>query len=225
MALNVRTDENVNVLINKLKPIMIEDKIGIEIDKMFIKDKNNEKKPNSSKDIIKAAYENKVLELSKEMAVELNKCKILRIDPDKEFGVNMNKTIPFIKSDRFMENGIVYGIVYANGEIDSDGDYSTEEELRKACWKFMEYQNMNLMHSKALSKTVCSIVECAVAFSDFKINNQIINKGDWYIAVKVNDASLKKMIESGELNAFSMEGKAKPGQPIPELERKKRQVA
>jgi hypothetical protein len=205
---------------------MVEDKIGIEVDKMFIKDNNKEKKPNSSKDIIKSAHKEKVLELSKEMAVELNKCKILRIEPDKEFGVNVNKAISLFKDKRFMEHGIVYGVVFPANEVDADGDYATEEELRKACWKFMEdYQKMNLIHTKALSKAAYAIVECAVAFSDFKINEKTINQGDWYVAVKVNDSTLKKMIESGELNAFSMEGKAKPGQPIPELERKKRMAA
>lgn len=177
-----------------------------------------------SRDVLRAAHDASVLDADREMMVKLAERKLFNINLDRQFGVNLVKEVRLIKGD--MKNGVVYGVVYPVNEVDADGDYATPEEVQLACWRFMEdYQTMNLLHQQFLPSDNYAIVECACALGDFTINGNTIKKGDWYIAVKVKDPELRRMVESGELSAFSMEGSANPGDEIPSLESQKRRSA
>lgn len=166
-------------------------------------------KPHSAKEIIRKAHKAGRLELSQELAVDLNRLGILKVDIDKEFGVNLDKALKFKKTSLFGENGVVYCIVYPVNEVDTDGDSAAPEEVLKACWRFMEnYQRLNFMHRDPLTDDDVSIVECAVALSD--VPELGFKKGDWYMAVRVKNPELKAKIESGEITGFSMEGTAVP---------------
>ena len=174
-----------------------------------------------SRAILKAAHAAGTLKADKDMVVRLKERKIFDLNLDKHFGVDLAKTVPIIKGT--MENGVVYGVVYPVNEVDADGDYSTPEEVQKACWRFMEdFQTMNLMHHQFIPSNDYAVVECACALADVNVNSNRIKKGDWYIAVKIKDPELRRMVESGELSAFSMEGSAMPGEEVPELESMKR---
>jgi hypothetical protein len=167
-------------------------------------------KLHSAKEIIRKAFASNVLEITKESAIDLCKSGILTFDIDKHFGLQIDK-IRFVKAgQRFGEHGVVYGVVYPVDEVDTDGDSATAEEVMKACWRFMEdYQNLNFMHKNGLTQREVSIVECAITPAD--IPEMGFKKGDWYMAIRVRDQELKKMIESGEITGFSMEGTALPG--------------
>jgi hypothetical protein len=167
-------------------------------------------KLHSAKEIIRKAFASNVLEITRESAVDLCKSGILTFDIDKHFGLQIDK-VRFVKAgQKFGEHGVVYGVVYPVDEVDTDGDSATADEVMKACWRFMEdYQNLNFMHKNGLTQREVSIVECAIAPAD--IPDMGFKKGDWYMAVRVRDQELKKMIESGEITGFSMEGTALPG--------------
>jgi hypothetical protein len=180
------------------------------------------KRPECAKEIIKGAYAGKRLDVSKEMLIEIQKARLLEIDVDSLLGIEVAKSLPIKKTERSMENGVFYCVVYEPDSVDADGDYATAEEIQKACWLYMEkYQKLNLMHEDSLTDKQVIVVENALALVDFAIGTDIIKKGSWYIAVKVKDPEIKKAIESGELNSLSMEGTASKGDPIPELEAQK----
>lgn len=174
---------------------------------------------NSAKEIIRKAFTANILEMDKQTAVDLCKTGILNFNIDKKYGISFEKEIKLVKGPGFMQEGIVYGIVYPVNERDTDDDYAIPEEVQKACWLFMEnYQAFNFMHKDDLTKRDVALVENACAPADIPDMN--IKKGDWYIAVKVYNPELKKKIESGEITGFSMEGSAQPGIPIEGLARR-----
>jgi hypothetical protein len=188
------------------------------------KSANGRLKPMKSLDIIKDAHKAGLLEAGKEIVFKLATKKALDINVDRQFGISMEKAMPLIKSEAAWKEGVVYGIVYRPNEVDADGDYATPEEVLKACWRFMaDYRTMNFMHKDYLPGQAYEIVECGVARADETENG--IKKGDWWIAVRVKDPDLKRMIEQGEIAAFSMEGSAMPGEEIPRLEAMKRRAA
>ena len=207
-------------------PEMVGDRIGVKLEKAYVLGKSDTKKVDSARSILKAADSASILTTDREMLTAMSTAKILNVDVDKQFGVELEKTVPIFKSEESWKEGVVYGIVYSVEEVDSDGDYASAEEVQKACWKFMEdYQTMNIMHTYGLEKSDYALVECACALSDVKIGENEIKKGDWYIAVRVNNPQLREMIESEELSSFSMEGTASKGEPIPELEAEKQKGA
>ena len=177
-----------------------------------------------SRDILRNAYTNGLLETDKEMMVKVAERKLFDVNIEKQFGVNIVKEIQFLKTPGKMKDGVVYGIVYPVNEVDADGDYATPDEVLKGCWRFMkDYLVMNMLHQSYIPTNNYSIVECACALADAPKYG--IKEGDWYIAVMLEDPELREMVESGKLSAFSMEGSASPGEEIPSLEAKKRRIS
>jgi hypothetical protein len=107
----------------------------------------------------------------------------------------------FKKTDALLQ--VVYSELYVPMIVDSQGDFSTAEEIRKACWRFMKQarttNSIDVEHDGSL--TTCYVVE-----------NFIARKGDpdfiadgWVLGIHIPDKELWKKVEDGELNGFSME--------------------
>ncbi len=208
-GVDYKVDSVVTVKVHRVTPIKGEKLYGITID-MPLAFTAIKARVDTAIDIIRKAYKAECLKLDVATAIDLNKCGIVKVDVDGLFGVKMDKQFAIIKRDSFAKNGVFYCIVYPADEIDTDGDSATAEEVQKACWKFMEdHQHLNFMHADPLTDREVAIVECGVA----RVNETEhgIKKGDWWMAVKVKDGELKKMIETGEITGFSMEGTALPG--------------
>lgn len=114
------------------------------------------------------------------------------------------KTIVLAKTDKVKK--MVYGIVYAPGEEDSQGDFSTAEEIEKASQLFMKsmrIQNIDKQHNMEVQKA-------------FVAENWIVRKGDeyfnevgaWAVGIKIEDEELWKACESGEIGGLSLFGYA-----------------
>ncbi len=100
---------------------------------------------------------------------------------------------------------IVYGEVYAPGFPDSQGDYMTAETIREMAHEFMRkglVANIDVQHSQEQSGAY--VVESFIARDD----DIVFIPGSWVLGVKVPDPMLWQMIKSGELNGFSLDGKA-----------------
>jgi hypothetical protein len=113
-----------------------------------------------------------------------------------------------VKSD---EKQIVMGVVYAPGQIDTDGETMTVEAIEKMAYDFMMHKRLDhidYMHNceKSGSLTVESFI-AREGDPDFPA-------GSWVMAVKVFDPSIWSQIKKGEINGFSFYGKATP---IPKL--------
>ena len=98
---------------------------------------------------------------------------------------------------------IVYGVVYSPWLVDTDGEAMLPSEIEKAAHEFMAANRatcIDIEHNMA--PCGCVVVDSVIADAecvDYK-------PGTWIISVKVLDDATGKMIERGELNAFSLWG-------------------
>lgn len=108
---------------------------------------------------------------------------------------------------------VVGGVVYAPLEVDSDGDFSTKEEIQKAMYKFMQryFDNntprFNLNHKKGTEHSF-AILESFIAPEGCTKGGVAIKKGSWYMACRITDPDVWAMVESKSLQGWSMEGRA-----------------
>ena len=105
------------------------------------------------------------------------------------------------------KDGVAYGIVYSPYEVDTQGDWTTPEEIKKAAWRFMQNKhtaNIDKEHSFMTEKAfVCE--SWIVKSNDDIFPNQM---GAWAVGIKIDDESLKELIEKGEITGLSMAGVA-----------------
>ena len=114
-----------------------------------------------------------------------------------------NRSMAISKVDAELQ--IVYGEVYAPDFPDSEGDYMTRETIREMAHTFMRKSlggNIDVQHSQERSGAY--VVESFIARDD----DSVFIPGSWVIGVKVPDPELWAQIKSGELNGFSLDGKA-----------------
>ena len=124
----------------------------------------------------------------------------------KEASPTYNKEIKVAKYDE--EKGIVYGIVYAPDEEDSQGDSATASEIEKAAYAFMKERNTLNVDKNHDFKNVDAYV----------CESYIVRKGDelfpenekaWAVGIKIENEELKTLVKKGELAGLSMAGSAK----------------
>jgi Putative phage serine protease XkdF len=109
--------------------------------------------------------------------------------------------VPVKKLDE--DEQIVWGEVYAPGFVDSQGDFMTPEEVKKACYNFMRKGNLsNIDTNHSQTPNGSYVVENFIARPD----DSIFIPGSWVMGVKVPDPGTWQMVKSGELNGFSLDG-------------------
>lgn len=116
------------------------------------------------------------------------------------------------------EQKIAYSIAYPAmplGWKDTQGDWISADEIQKMAHNWMSNSaNYDIQHRILnVSKSDAVVVESFIAPVDFLWptgNNSFkqINKGSWIVATKFSD-NLWEKVKSGELNAYSIRGKAK----------------
>ncbi len=116
--------------------------------------------------------------------------------------------VPFEKT-RLSEDMVVYGVVYAPGEPDAHGDYTTAEEIKKAAWKFLRegrVRNVDVEHT--YREAPAYVAESWLS----KGNDPLFPdepEGTWIVGIKVEDENLWKRIKKGEYRGFSLAGTAR----------------
>jgi hypothetical protein len=101
------------------------------------------------------------------------------------------------------EEQLVFGEVYAPGFPDSQGDFMTPEQIKKMAYNFMRkgaMSNIDTHHDQRPNGSY--VVESFIARKD----DPIFIPGSWVIGVKVPDSAVWRMVKSGELNGFSLDG-------------------
>lgn len=118
-----------------------------------------------------------------------------------------NKFIPIFDISKKEDEHIVCGVVYAPNEVDSQGDTTNEEEIRKALYSYMEGpQKFKVNHKGKYIDT--KVLEIYIAPVDFAINNQKIKKGSWLLIARVLDEKVWKGIKDGSITGYSLAGRA-----------------
>lgn len=117
------------------------------------------------------------------------------------------RIVPIIKANN--EKQIVYGVVLAPNEIDSQDDFMEPEEIEKAAHKYLlQSRVIGSEHSKAIQ---ADPVESFIAPQDFEVTDgqygpQPVKKGSWVLGIKVTDPDEWQKIKSGEYTGFSVGG-------------------
>ena len=112
----------------------------------------------------------------------------------------------------------VTGIVYEPMTEDTQGDFMTEEEIRKAAhWFAKNGEGIDIQHNfKKFEKA--EVVENWIAKADFEIDKEKIRKGTWLMTVEITDPEVWTSVEKGEITGFSMGGKGVYGESDVDLE-------
>ena len=85
------------------------------------------------------------------------------------------------------EEQIVYGIAMRPDDIDTDNEFVRPETVVKSAIKFMKnYGGFNLDHAKDDKSQINSgIVESTIVRAPFKLGEEEVKKGDWFIGVYI----------------------------------------
>ena len=109
-----------------------------------------------------------------------------------------------IKADT--ESHYVTGIVYEPMTEDTDGEFMTAEEIRKAAYFYVKNsESVDIQHSFEPERS-CSVVESWIAKADFSLGGQDVKEGTWLMTVEVTNDDLWEKIQKGEITGFSMGG-------------------
>jgi len=98
---------------------------------------------------------------------------------------------------------LVYAEVYAPDRPDSDGEFMDAESIKKMAFDFMRRMDLDSVdsyHNNQLVEGAC-VVESFIARKD---DPEFI-EGAWVVGMHVDNDTMWKKIEKGEINGFSME--------------------
>jgi len=103
---------------------------------------------------------------------------------------------------------IVGGIVARSNTPDLDGDVTTEKETWNALKNFMLGRRYIKINHKGEVRDI-PVVESYFVESEHKKGDGILRQGDWYLGLYIgNEPEIWKAITEGDLNSFSMAGRA-----------------
>ena len=101
---------------------------------------------------------------------------------------------------------LIYGVVYTPNEIDTQGDYATEDEIEKAAHQFLkDARNIDKQHDFVTGAG--EVVESYISPIDFTLGEQEVKKGAWVLVTKATDEIWEEVIK-GDITGYSMAGKA-----------------
>ena len=111
--------------------------------------------------------------------------------------------VDFKKSDE--EAGVVYGVVYAPDEVDSQGEFANAKAIKKAAYEFMRNADLgycvDVNHNFNLANAY--ICESWIVKSKDEFFDEV---GAWAVGIKLEDERLREMVKNGELTGLSMYG-------------------
>jgi len=111
--------------------------------------------------------------------------------------------------------GLITGIVLEPGDSenrDLQKQYISAEEIEKAMIYYMtKHQNLGLMHESLLksdkdSKPQALLIENYIAKDDISFGDELVKAGTWIQTWQILDKKLKKKVDSGEYEGFSIGG-------------------
>jgi hypothetical protein len=101
---------------------------------------------------------------------------------------------------------LVYGVVIEPENIDTDNEWTDEQNIENACHTFMKhFKEFGIEHEEVVRKGM-ELVENYIAPSNFVINGTLIKKGSWVMVHYVSDENIWNDILKGELTGYSFEG-------------------
>ena len=108
--------------------------------------------------------------------------------------------VKITKTDKIHK--VVKGIVYTAGDVDTDSETMSVDEVQKNCWNFLaqrKEKNIDIQHD--WQESGCYVVESYLT----EKNDPNFPENSWVMAVKCTDEIFEKVV-NGELNGFSFGG-------------------
>ncbi len=103
---------------------------------------------------------------------------------------------------------VAYGVVYAPGQIDSQGDHAGADAIRKAAYEFMRekrVENIDAEHS--FNSEQAYVAESWLVRKGDELFGEE-PEGAWAVGIQVADPDIWNMLKSGELTGLSLAGVA-----------------
>lgn len=138
------------------------------------------------------------------------------LSPEAQKRVRRAKCAPIVRKDA--DRQIVYGVVYAPGEVDSHGDMMFPDGVEQMAHAFMRViadKGMNVLDQQHDNVPVDAYpVESWVETEE----GRPWPVGSWLMGVKINDTELWGRIKKGEINGFSFEAMVRKLPMVVEVE-------
>lgn len=125
-------------------------------------------------------------------------------------GATEVRDIPILKTaeERYVL-GVVLEPLGGKGEHDSQKDFYSADEIRKAAHKYMEdYGTLGLQHQFKVNGQV-KLLENWISRTDETIDGQVVKAGTWLMGIRVVDDELWDRVKKGDLTGFSIGGFAR----------------
>jgi len=124
-----------------------------------------------------------------------------------EHSPTLEREIPIIKVDE--EKHIVYGIVYAPEDVDTQGDMMTADEIEKMAYRFMKARrttNVDEQHDYDPDEGYVA-ESWLIRAGDPLFPNE--KEGAWAVGIKVENEETWEKVKKGEITGLSMGGYGK----------------
>lgn len=114
-----------------------------------------------------------------------------------------------LKRWEFGDDMFLYGVVLTPLSVDRQENWAYEDEIRKACRRFMDSQQGGLQHRAMVPRAGMKLTQNFIAPESFSVDGLKINKGAWVVEFKVEDKKIQADVRAGRYRGFSIGGKAK----------------
>jgi hypothetical protein len=119
---------------------------------------------------------------------------------------NVKGTVKLIKETADKEKRLIYGVVIEPENVDTDNQWTDEENIEFACHTFMKsFQEFGINHDEVIFDGL-QLVENYIAPTNFMMNKSLIKKGSWVMVHYVKSDDIWNDIQNGELTGYSFEG-------------------
>lgn len=129
---------------------------------------------------------------------------------------NQEAKATFFKLEKADEDRqVAYGVVYASGVIDAQGDFADSAEIESAAYRFMKSKRVDQVDENHDSRPLAGayVAESWLVKAGDPWFGEL--PGSWAVGVKVDDAEVWERLKKGELWGFSMAGRAEREEVTP----------
>jgi SAM-dependent methyltransferase len=128
--------------------------------------------------------------------------------PPPKRSTRKSRVYQILKAANAPMKQLIYCVVLAPGEVDTQDEWMRAEEIEKAAHSYLTKSRVvGEQHSKVAD---CEVVESYIAPQDMEFNGQYgpqtVTKGSWVIGIKVNDPDLWQKVLDGEITGVSVGG-------------------
>ena len=111
--------------------------------------------------------------------------------------------VDFKKNDA--EQGVVYGIVYAPDEVDTQGEFASADEIKRAAYNFMKRSDLRYCIDVNHNFNIADAYICESWIVKSK-DEFFGEEGAWAVGIKIEDEELRDMVKNGTITGLSMYG-------------------